>query len=115
MPLEIQGRTTSSAAPVADHDTRQQPSGVIVIPRSAEIAAAEAALSLALVAGRIWLTVSLADVRAQLEHGYHIPSTAFVVSRYAPEDFLVRFQSRENLEDVLNAPMPITTSFKIIW
>lgn len=35
--------------------------------------------------------------------------------RYSPEDFLVRFNYREDLEDVLHRPVPLGTPFFLIW
>lgn len=32
-----------------------------------------------------------------------------------PEDFLVRFNDRADLEDVVHAPVPLGTPFYLIW
>jgi hypothetical protein len=46
---------------------------------------------------------------------YHISSEAFTESRYAPEDFLMRFIAREDLENVVHVPVPLNTSFYLVW
>lgn len=56
-----------------------------------------------------------ADVRDQLQSFYKISAESFVVSRYSPEDFLVRFNHREDLEDVLSGPVPVGTPFFLLW
>ncbi|CAD6266694.1 unnamed protein product [Miscanthus lutarioriparius] len=91
---------------------------IVVIPRSVELQAADDALSsLALVAlvGGSRPTVTIADVRHQLTLFYRIPDDAFSISCYAPEDFLVKFNSRHDLEDVLRGPVPIGTPFFLVW
>ena len=59
--------------------------------------------------------VSPAEVRAQLESLYHIDGDSFSVSRYSPEDFLVRFTNPMDLDAVLHGPMPVGTPFYLIW
>jgi hypothetical protein len=59
--------------------------------------------------------VSPAQVRDHLQSFYHLAADAFIVNRYSPEDFLVRFTSRDDLEDVLNGPVPIGTTFYLLW
>ncbi|CAD6246221.1 unnamed protein product [Miscanthus lutarioriparius] len=93
-------------------------SELLVIPRSAELNAVESALSsLALVAmvGGNRPPVSPADVRRQLVSFYNLPADAFSVCRYAPEDFLVRFNNADDLEDVLQGPVPMGTPFYLRW
>jgi hypothetical protein len=51
---------------------------------------------------------------SHLESFYHISSEAFTVSRYALEDFLVRFIAREDLENVVHAPVPLNTPFYLV-
>lgn len=57
----------------------------------------------------------LPDVRRQLESVYHFPHEDFVVLRYAPEDFLVRFRSQAAMLDVLHASTPTNTPFSLVW
>jgi hypothetical protein len=61
------------------------------------------------------LAMSPAEVRAQLENVYHIDPSAFTVCRFAPEDFLVRFRARADLEDVINAPTRLGTLYIFLW
>lgn len=73
--------------------TRRTRSGIVVIPRTPEVAAAEEALSFALVGivGQNRPQVSIANVSAQLQEFYHLDPSEFAVSTYAPKDFLVHF------------------------
>lgn len=79
---------------------RRPATELAVIPRTAAINKDEDALSLALVAliGGIRPPISPDEVRGQLVDHYHILPDAFTVARYAPEDFLVVFRSREDSE-----------------
>ncbi|CAD6209198.1 unnamed protein product [Miscanthus lutarioriparius] len=95
--------------PPPGHVSLRPRSEIIIFPQSAELDAAEEALSsLALVAlvGGNRLPVSPAQVREHLQSFFRLPPEAFTVSRYAPEDFLVRFYSRNDLKGVLNGPVP---------
>lgn len=86
-------------------------------PALCRINAAKDALSLALIAliGGNRPAMSPAEVRYHLVSRYHIDAEAFTVSRYAPEDFLVRFHARDVLEDVLHAPTPLGAPFTLLW
>lgn len=104
--------------PPPGHVSLRPRSEIIIFPQSAELDAAEEALSsLALVAlvGGNRPPVSPAQVREHLQSFFRLPPEAFTVSRYAPEDFLVRFYSRNDLEGVLNGPVPIGTPFYPLW
>ena len=78
---------------------------VVVVPCSDEINAAETALSLALVAliGSTRPPVTPAMVREHLRVGFGVDDAAMSVMRHAPEDFIVRFSHRVDLERVLAA------------
>jgi hypothetical protein len=78
-----------------------------VLPRTAELQAAEDALSLALVAmvGGTRPAVSTAMVRDHLNAEFGIPVETVSVHRHSPEDLIVRFQRRDDLERVLHAPV----------
>lgn len=89
-----------------------------MIPRTDQINVAEEALSsLALVAlvGGNRPPLTPAMVREQLQSFYLIDANVFTVSRQAPEDFLVRFYSRDDLEAVVDAPVPVGTPFYLLW
>ena len=81
---------------------------LVIVPRSAEIQAAEDALSLALVAmnGGARPPVTLAMVREHIRRCFLIDDADMSVLRHAPEDFIVRFSHREDLEWVLHVPPP---------
>ena len=86
----------------------ERPVVELVVPRSAEIQAAEDALSLALVAmiGGTKPSVTPAMVREHLGSRFLIDDADMSVLRHAPEDFIVRFSRREDLERVLHTPSP---------
>jgi len=92
---------------------------LVIVPRTAEIQAAEDALSLALVAlvGGTRPPVTPAMVREHLRDQFNIEDDAMSVLRHAPEDFIVRFRSRDDLERVLNSrPPPVAASpFVLLW
>ena len=50
-----------------------------------------------------------------MESFYNISANAFTVSRYSPEDFLVCFNNRGDLEEVVQAPVPLGTPFYLVW
>jgi hypothetical protein len=54
-------------------------------------------------------------VHAQLTSFYNLLDDAFTVSRYSPEDFLVRFYTREDLDCVLHALVPMGMPFFLVW
>ena len=78
---------------------------MVVVPRFDEINDAETALSLALVAlvGGTRPSVMPAMVREHLWVGFGVDDAAMSVMRHAPEDFIVRFSHRVDLERVLAA------------
>lgn len=80
---------------------------LVVVPRSAELQAVEDALSLALVAlvGGTRPLVSPAMVRSYLCNHFGITDDDVSVLRHAPQDFIVRFRRREDLEVVLVTPV----------
>lgn len=88
-----------------------------MIPHTPAVDAAKEGLSLALVAmiGGTHPVVLLAEVRQQLESVYRIAPEEFVISCFAPVDFLVCFRSRDLLLDVLHAPAPVGTAFSLVW
>jgi hypothetical protein len=90
---------------------------VVVVPRSAEINSAENALSLALVAlvGGTKPPVTPAMVHQHLRVGFGVDDAAMSVMRHAPEDFIVRFSRREDLERVLAAPPDGSAPFTLTW
>ncbi|KAG0526126.1 hypothetical protein BDA96_06G118600 [Sorghum bicolor] len=90
---------------------------VIVVPRSAEIQAAENALSFALVAmlGGTRPPVSPAAVREHLCQRFQFGEADVSVCRHAPEDFLARFARSEDLERVLAAPPLSFAPFLLSW
>ncbi|CAD6266660.1 unnamed protein product [Miscanthus lutarioriparius] len=61
-----------------------------------------------------WCSVPTSFIHLQSFHA-KIPDDAFSISCYAPEDFLVKFNSRHDLEDVLRGPVPIGTPFFLVW
>lgn len=92
--------------PPPGHASRRPRLELLLLPRTAELNEAESALtSLVLVAmvGGNRPTVSPAQVRDQLQSFYNMPADAFIVSRHSPEDFLVQFNCRDDLECVLHA------------
>nr|AWA45122.1 UPI0001A88450 related cluster [Saccharum spontaneum] len=101
--------------PPPGHPSTHPISEIVVIPRTVELSTTEEALSsLALVAMNSAIGVS-GRCSSHLESFYHISSEEFTVSRYAPEDFLVRFIAREDLENVVHALMPLNTPFYLVW
>lgn len=109
---------TPLPSPPPDDSSRRPCIEMVIIPRSAEIDAVEEALSsLALVAmvGGIRPPVSPTDVSDQLSSFYNLPADVFSISRYALEDFLVRFNNRDDHEDILRVSVPIGTPFFLIW
>jgi len=80
-----------------------------VVPRSQEIDAVEARLSssaLVAVMGGSRPAVSPWQVGMLLEEFLSIQHGEYVVSRFAPEDFLVEFSSAADADRVLHAPHP---------
>lgn len=91
---------------------------LVVVPHSAELQAAEDALSLALVAmvGRTRPVVSPAMVRDHLRASFGINGGAISVLRHVPEDLIVRFSHREDLKMVLATPPPSEAApFTLRW
>lgn len=92
---------------------------LVIVPRSAEIQAAEEALSLALVAmvAGTRPPVTPAMVRDHLRTRFDIPDDAMLVQRHAPEDFIVRFSRLEDLERVLRSRPPSggAAPFMLLW
>ena len=90
---------------------------MVVVPHSDEINAIETALSLALVAlvSGTRLPVTPAMVREHLRVGFGVDDAAMSVMRHAPEDFIVRFSHRVDLERVLAATPDGSTPFKLTW
>lgn len=96
-------------SPSAKHKPKRLTYELVITPRSAWLCAF-LALFVTLV-GRNRPEVSLDQVRKQSVDVYNIP--VFKVSRYTPEDFVARFNRREDLEAVLNAPTTIPTP--LLW
>lgn len=90
---------------------------VVVVPWSDELQAVEDALSLALVAliGGTRPSVTTAMVRDHLRTRFNVDDAAMSVMRHAPEDFIVRFSHREDLEWVLHAPPEGSAPFSLTW
>ena len=92
---------------------------LVIVPCTTEIQAAEDALSLALVAlvGGTRPPVTPAMVREHLRDQFNIEDDVMSVLWHAPEDFIVRFRSRDDLERVLNSrPPPVAASpFVLLW
>ena len=86
------------------------------MPRSPEHEAAEADLRLALVAVVVGTRplVSPAMVRTFLATHYGLDETSTTVHRHDPEDFIVRFSRREDLELVLGSRVH-DALFSLIW
>lgn len=103
-----------SAAFVNLSSAAEGPTDIVVIPQNARLVAAEAALSLALVAmiGGTRPAVTTALVREHLRTCFGI--TEVSVSRHVPQDFIVRFASRDDLELVLGTPV-LGGPFTLIW
>jgi hypothetical protein len=59
--------------------------------------------------------VSPAEVWDQLQSLFRIPTDAFAVSRYSSEDFLVRFNHREDLKGVLHGPVLVGMPIFLLW
>lgn len=89
---------------------------LVVVPRSPEHEAAEADLRLALVAVVVGTRplVSPAMVRTFLATHYGLDETSTTVHRHDPEDFIVRFSRREDLELVLGSRVH-DALFSLIW
>lgn len=92
----------------------QRHTQLVVVPRSAELEAAERDLGRALVAviAGTRPPVSLAMVRAFLAAEFGIEDAS--VHRYEPEDFVVRFANRDDAERVLHSRV-LNPPFRLIW
>ncbi|CAD6264873.1 unnamed protein product [Miscanthus lutarioriparius] len=90
---------------------------VVVVPHSDEINATETTLSLALVTlvGGTRPSVMPAMVREHLWVGFGVNDAAMPVMRHAPEDFIVRFSHRVDLERVLAATSDGLAPFMLTW
>lgn len=90
---------------------------LVVMPRTAEIQAAEEALSLALLAMVLGTRppVSPAMLQQHLLEHYNVPGDLVSVRRTRPDDFIVRFSRRDDLERVLGSPPPQDAPFAIRW
>lgn len=106
-----QGTVSTAGQPV-----RRCRTEFVVIPRSAEIVAAEDALGRALVAliGGTRPPVSPAMVRRYLFDRFNISADEVDVRRHDPEDFIVRFTHRTDRDRVLAAP-PMGALLPLIW
>jgi hypothetical protein len=80
---------------------------LVVVPRTAELQAAEDVLSLALVAlvSENMPAVYPAMVRDHMRINFRIDDDVVSVQRHAPQDFIVCFHRREDLEAVLGTPV----------
>lgn len=58
--------------------------------------------------------MSPTDVSDQLSSIYNLLADVFSISHYALEDFLMRFNNHDDLEDILRV-LPIGTPFFLIW
>ncbi|XP_066322578.1 uncharacterized protein [Miscanthus floridulus] len=91
---------------------------MVVVPRSMSIQAAKDALSslalLALVVGT-WPPVSPAMVRDHLRDCFSIGDNQASVRRFWPDDFIVRFSHREDLELVPGMPPQVGGPFSLRW
>lgn len=91
--------------------------GLVVIPRTPAIQAAEEALSfalLALVLGKRPAVTPAAMVQC-LQDFYNIDGETLIVRRTRPDDFIVRFTSVDDLERVLGSPTPEGAPFVLRW
>ena len=95
---------------------RGSPNPLLVVPRSAEIQAAEAMLESALVVlvGGTRPFVSPAMVYQYLHTTFDITHNDVDVRRHHPEDFVVRFRSRVDRDRVLSA-RPRGALLPLIW
>lgn len=100
-------------------DTSTCPEELVIIPRDEWLNAAEEELSIALVAlvGRTRPETTTQEVRDQLITWYAIEEDKFTISRYYPEDFLVRFQRIEDVDKVLVTypPRKQEAAFHLLW
>jgi hypothetical protein len=103
-------------ATAPDWADRPHLSPLIVIPRSAEIQAAEGALGQALVAmvGGTRPAVSTAMVSSYLFERFGITSLEADVRRHDPEDFVVRFRHQVDHDRVL-AAHPGGSLLPLVW
>lgn len=91
---------------------------LVVAPRTPQLQATEDALSsMALVAliGGTRPAVTTAMVHQHLRTTFGVADEAMIIRRHAPEDFLVRFTRREDLEAVLGTPSDNGAPFTLIW
>lgn len=90
---------------------------LVVVPRTPAIQVAEDALSLALLALVVGTrpAVTPAMVLAHLVGRYGVMEDHVTVRRSRPDDFLVRFRRREDLELVLSSPAPPGAPFVLRW
>lgn len=90
--------------------------GFVVVPRTAELQAAEDALDNALVAmvGGTRSEVSTAMVSSYLFTRFEIRAEDAVVRLHDPEDFVVRFRRREDRDRVLASP-PGGALLPLVW
>ena len=112
-PLRLQRRPASPSSRASEPLTE-----LVVVPRTAPLQAAEDELSslalVAMVVGRR-PPVSPAMVRAHLLEFYGLGADQVSVRRFWPDDFIVRFYRREDLDVVLGTPPPVVGAFSLRW
>lgn len=91
--------------------------GLVIIPRTPVLQAAEDALSSALIALVVGTrpSVTTAMVRAHLAKSFGIVNDLVTVRHHWPEDFIVRFSRLEDLELVLGMPPAVAAPFSLRW
>jgi hypothetical protein len=91
--------------------------GLVVVPRTPSIQAAEDALSLALLALVLGTrpATTPAMMLQYLQDFYNVDGDSVTVRRTRPDDFIVRFTRREDLEHVLSSPPPVGAPFALRW
>ncbi|CAD6234888.1 unnamed protein product [Miscanthus lutarioriparius] len=122
-PLPAAGPSEVAGDAVADGPLDQPPAPELprLIPRALlrtpALQAAEDALSMALLALLVgtWPVVTPTMVLDHLEEHFGIPDDRVSVRRTRPNDFIVRFSRREDLERVLSAAPPERAPFTLQW
>ncbi|CAD6234865.1 unnamed protein product [Miscanthus lutarioriparius] len=122
-PLPAAGPSEVAGDAVADGPLDQPPAPELprLIPRALlrtpELQAAEDALSMALLALLVGTrpVVTPTMVLDHLEEHFGIPDDRVSVRRTRPNDFIVRFSRREDLERVLSAAPPERAPFTLQW
>lgn len=103
--------------PPASPRTRERSSllQLVVVPRSQTLQASEEALALDAMVIGTRPAVTTAMVRDHLREGFGLVDDLFSVARHWPDDFIVRFSRREDLELVLGTPQPDDAPFALRW